>query len=153
MKKLISLTLIIVVAFLAFNCKGGGKTGAKLSEEQIMQLKKLALPIMETIQQGMNEDNYEKYSTDFDERMKNAITEKVFKQTQTLMNDKVGKFEAFTFDKVMKKDQFYVIMYKGKFEKEDNVKISLSIQKIKDKYFVSGLWFNSPKLRSMKKDK
>lgn len=142
MKRIITLHLIAFLAiFTAIGCKQS-ITGA--DRDAVLGY---AEPITNSILTGYNNGSYAVYSKDFDEQMKNALPEKVFNQTRVLILEKIGKYASRNVSEVYKKNQFIVVLYSGKFEKEDNVEIKVVIQKIGDKNLVSGLWFNSPKLR------
>ena len=142
MKRIIILHLIAFLAFFsAIGCKQS-ITGA--DRDAVLAY---AEPVSNSILAGYNNGNYAIYSKDFDEQMKNALTEKVFKQTREMILGKIGKYQSREISDVHKKNQFIIVLYSGKFEKENNVEVKVVFQKTGDKNLVSGLWFNSPKLR------
>ena len=104
-------------------------------------------PITDSILAGYNDGDYAVYAKDFDEMMKNQLTEEVFKQTREMIIGKIGKYESRKVSKVYKKDQYTVVEYTAKFELEEEVNVKVVMQKLEEKWLVSGLWFNSPKLR------
>lgn len=142
MKKLILSTLIITA--LAWNC---GSQGTEISGPEKDKIVKYADPITDSILAGYNNDDYAAYSRDFDEQMKNALPEKVFRQTRELILGKVGLYKSRALSKVLLKDSYKIVIYNGEFEKESGVEIKVVLNKYGDKDLVSGLWFNSPKLR------
>lgn len=108
---------------------------------------KYADAIADDILAGYNDEDYAKYSKDFDEQMKAAMPEKVFKQTREQIMSKIGKYGSRKPSKVYKQDQFTVVEYAGDFENEKEVTVKVVLQKFGEKNMVSGLWFNSPRLR------
>lgn len=104
-------------------------------------------PITDRIMEGHNNLDYAKYSRDFDETMKNALTQPVFKQKQQLIFSKIGKYKSRTLTKVLKQSGYKVAIYSGEFENESNVVIRVVFQNYGENNLVAGLWLNSPKLR------
>ncbi|MCU0848325.1 MAG: DUF3887 domain-containing protein [Spirochaetes bacterium] len=141
MKKALPLFIMAFLVFAVTACKKsitGAERDAVLSYSEA---------IADGLLKGYNNGDYALYSKDFDEQMKNALNEKVFKQTRDLIASKTGKYVSRKLSDVYRQNQMIVIIYDGKFEKEDKVEIKLVLQKFGDKNLVSGLWFNSPKLR------
>ena len=107
-----------------------------------------ASQITEGILQAMNDNDYIKYTEHFDEIMKNATPEPVFRQTNTLIKSKVGDYLSKEFWKVEDKGSYTTVHYKAKFTKEPkDVIVRVVFQEIEGEIYVSGLWFDSPKLR------
>jgi hypothetical protein len=144
MKKILVFILLLSVAVSSVACK---KKRTKITGEERTQVLAYANPIVDELLTGYNETDYVKYSSSFDEKMKNAIPENVFKQTNTMMMGKIGKYLSREVSKVYKKAQYIVVKYKAKFENEEVVKIRVVFQKYGDKNLISGLWFKSPKLK------
>ncbi|MFP4364600.1 MAG: DUF3887 domain-containing protein [Spirochaetia bacterium] len=105
-------------------------------------------PITNTVLEGFTENDYNKYTKFFDEQMKNAMPESVFKQTRDLIISKIGNHESHELWDILREDQYIIMLYSGKFEKEDDVTIKIVFQEYLNSPLVSGLWFDSPKLRS-----
>ena len=107
-----------------------------------------ANPITEGILQAMNNNDYVKYTEHFDEIMKNATPEPVFRQTNTLIKSKVGDYLSKEFWKVEDKGPYTTVYYKAKFTGEpEDVIVRVVFQEIEGEIYVSGLWFDSPNLR------
>jgi len=141
MKKTISLFIMAILVLAVTSCKKS-ITGAE--KDSVLSYSEA---IADGILKGYNNGDYALYSKDFDEQMKNALPEKVFKQTSEIIASKTGKYISRKLSDIYRQNQMIVIIYDGKFEKEDKVEIKLVLQKFGDKNLVSGLWFNSPKLR------
>ena len=142
MKK-ITVLLITLFAISFIGCK----QYIELKGVEKDNLKKTAAPIAENIMIAINEGDYEKYSKDFDATMKTQLPEKVFKQNQKIIDNKIGKYKSMKFIKALKKDQYKIALYEAVFSKEKNVKVKVVLQKIGEDNKVSGLWFDSKKLR------
>jgi hypothetical protein len=119
----------------------------EITEEERQKVLVYAEPITDGILEGHNNFDYAKYSKDFDETMKNAMPEKVFKQKQEIIFSKIGKCKSRKLSRVIKQTGYIVAIYSGEFEKESDVIIRVVFQKYGEKNLVAGLWFNSPKLR------
>ena len=105
-------------------------------------------PITESILWATNENDYAKYCEYFDEVMKNAVSEAVFNQNNTIVDTKIGDYISKEFWKVENKGQFTIVYYKAKFTQEPgDVIVKVVFREIAGKVYVSGLWFDSPKLR------
>ena len=135
------LALIIVAVIAIAGCKKS-ITGPERDE-----LLKAADPITDSILTGYNSGNYALYSKDFNEQMKNALPENVFTQTREEIMEKVGAYKSRVVSGTYKKNQYSIVEYTAEFENEKEVNVKVVLVKLKDAYLVSGLWFNSPKLR------
>ncbi len=107
---------------------------------------KYADPMTDGILKGFNEGNHKVYSKDFTEQLKNAMPEKVFMQTRLQITSKLGMYKSRSLYKVLKEGQYIYVLYKGVFEKDNEVKVKMIFQDIADKHYVAGLWFITPKL-------
>lgn len=114
-------------------------------KESILQY---AEPVVDSILKGFNEDNYELFSMDFDEIMKKHLNEEANNKTRAQIFSKIGLYVSKGSPRVSEKTSFIAIDYKADFEKEKGVNVRVVFKKYGDKNLVSGLWFNSPKLRS-----
>ncbi len=107
-----------------------------------------AAQITESTLLAMNENDYAKHTEHFDEPMKNAVPETVFQQANATIKAKIGNYTSKEFWKVETQDEFTIVHYKTKFSQEpDTVIVRVIFREIGGKVYVSGLWFDSPKLR------
>lgn len=142
MKRYITLLLIVAGAAVL-----GCSQGTPITGDEQKKVLEYAEPVADNLLAGFNEGDYAVYARDFDEMMKNGLPENVFKQTRGMILGKIGKYKSRTLDKIVKKDQFIAVIYNAEFEKESGVSVKVVFAKYTDKNLVSGLWFNSPKLR------
>lgn len=136
--------LLLAICFLLV--LGGCSRKADVSVDQQSVLA-YADPIVDNLLEGFNAGNYTKFSRDFDEQMKNGLPEPVFNQTRQQIVSKVGLYKSRTVSKVQKQGGGTIVIYDAEFEKEKGVEVKVVFQKYGEKNLVSGLWFNSPKLR------
>ena len=101
----------------------------------------------ENMLQALNTDNYTLYSERFDDAMKKAIPEPVFKQTNTLIRSKIGNYVSRKYTTTQKEGQYISVYYKAKFSAEPgDVTVKVVFQQVAGKTYVAGFWMNSPKL-------
>jgi len=105
-------------------------------------------PIAEDILIGMNENDYAKFSQHFDEAMKDATPETNFVQLSAALKQIIGDYVSKEFWKVEEQDIYTIVYYKAKYTKEPgDVEVKVVFHEIEGEMYVSGLWFDSPKLR------
>ena len=117
-------------------------------EDDVAEVRAYADPITEETLLGLSEGDYAKYCEHFDPTMKEAVTEAVFNQTNSLIKAKIGDYVSKEFWKVEEQGIYTIVYYKAKYTKEPgNVVVKVVFQEIDGEMHVSGLWFDSPKLR------
>ncbi len=145
-KKIVVVSIAIAVVAIASIVFLAGYVGKE--EIDVAQVREYADPITENILLAMNEKNYTKFSEHFDQTMKNALPEAVFKETNAVIRSKTGDYVSKEFWKVESKDQFMIVYYNAKSTQEpEKVIVKVVFQKIESEMKVSGLWLDSPKLR------
>jgi hypothetical protein len=129
--------IIIALILLALSPAAAGLIG-----QNDMEVQALAEPILDTVLNGFNDGNYGLYSQYFDDTLKDAITEKKFKQVREEILKKLGKYQSRTYLGFLTKGNATVVLWRGRFSRsEDDVLIKLVVSKRVDKVQVSGLWF------------
>lgn len=139
------IVLVVVLILIVYVYQTQSRI--EITGEQKTEVLQYANPITDNLLDGFNEGNYTMLSRDFDEQMKNAFTENVFLQNRELIISKIGLYVSKEMPKVLKQGPFIVVIYSAEFEKESGVEVRVVFLKYDEKNFVSGLWFNSPKLR------
>lgn len=137
--------LWFVICFLLV--LGGGcfkKSDVSVDQQSILSY---ADPIVDNLLAGFNEGDYAKFSQDFDGRMKSALPEAAFTQMRQSIVSKIGLYRSRTVSKVQKQGSGTLVIYNAVFEKESGVEVKVVFAKHGEKNLVSGLFFNSPKLR------
>ena len=142
MKKILLFTACLLIVL------GGGcskKASVSVDQQSVLSY---ANPIVDNLLAGFNEGNYAKFSRDFDHQMKTALPEAAFNQMRQSFVPKLGLYKSKAFSKAQKQEQGTLVIYDTEFEKESEVKVRVVFTKKGDKNLISGLFFDSPKLRS-----
>jgi ketosteroid isomerase-like protein len=104
--------------------------------------------ITEGILMGMNESDYAKFSEHFDSDMKTAIPEStvILPEVRGKIGDYVPGSKEFW--KATTSDIYTTVFYKTRFTEETaDVVVRVVFRELEEGVYVSGLWFDSPKLR------
>ncbi|MBU7026103.1 MAG: DUF3887 domain-containing protein [Theionarchaea archaeon] len=118
-----------------------------LEGEEREQWINIATPIAENILQSINNNDHQGFIKDFSEEMKNAFPLQEFTELRETLESKIGKYISSTPTRVTEQGGFIAVIFTAKFEKEDNVTVRVVFEKGDETHKVSGLWFDSPKLR------
>ena len=87
------------------------------------------------------------YIQDMDAKMKAASSEAQFEQAYAMVIGKISKYVSRQMTKVTEQEQFRTVVYDAQFEQEEHVTVRVVYNIAGDRPLVSGLWFDSPKLR------
>ncbi len=143
MQKYIALGATLLSWLTIIGCAAGAQPIEGAERDAVLAY---AEPKTENLLNGFNSGDYATFSRDFDATMRQAETEAVFTQTRAAMLGKIGRYISRQVTSVVKQDKFIVVIYSGRFEKEDGVTMRV-VFKPDDAHQISGLWFDSPKLR------
>jgi Protein of unknown function (DUF3887) len=129
--------ILVLMAWLLALPAGAASVG---SDDR--QVKAVAEPILNNLLTGLNQGNYAQYSRDFDEAMREAISEKKFQQVREDLIEKLGKFKSKKYLGFLNQQNYTAVLWKGAFDATKNdVLIKLVLAKRQDKVVVAGLWF------------
>jgi len=143
LKKLVAIVGGILIALVMVTM-----TSACVQEAESKPEPEYAGSITEQILIAMNENDYLKYSEHFDEAMRKAMPEAVFQETSALIKTKIGSYISKEFWKAEDKGVSTIVYYKAKFTDEpEDVIVQVVFQETAGRICVSGLWFDSLKLR------
>lgn len=144
MKKIITLTVICVFAFWVI--AGCGATAQPITGAERDAVLAFAEPKTENLLNGFNADDYAMFSRDFDAAMRQGLNQSAFEQTRAQITSRVGRYISRQVTSVARQDNFIVVLYNGRFENEDGVTMRVVFTP-DDAHQITGLWFDSPKLR------
>lgn len=101
---------------------------------------------------GIAQKDYTAFSRDFDDAMKAALPVDAFSELTGLLGSRIGDYQSKSFESAAETTQNDVktttVVYKAKYSNEpDGVSIIVTFTGEGDSAKVSGLLFNSPKLR------
>ena len=109
------------------------------SNEQVLAI---ADPIMDNIFDGLNNDDYYKYSRDFDSTLKETLSPERFLSVHKEIKDWVGNYLYREYLGFINRQAITIIFWKGVFDKtQDEILIKLVVSEHEGNYFVTGLWF------------
>jgi len=140
----IVLALIAVITTILLPACTGGAAATNLPEPAY------AGDITENMLISLNSGDYATFSRDFDNTMKEAVTEEVF-NTQFTQNirGKIGNYEVNSkqFFQAASQAEYTIVVYSAKYNAEPGtVLVQVTFQDIAGKPYIAGLLWNSPKL-------
>jgi uncharacterized protein YxeA len=139
-KRLGYLILITLILSILSSC---GKTESVNSDE----VRKYSDSMLENILVSADKEDYESYSKDFSDKMKEAVNEKNFKEQNKLIKSKIGNYKTKEFLKVQAKGEYITAIYKAKYSEEPkDVMITITFKNNDESHKVEGLFMTSPKL-------
>ena len=134
----------LVALFALASCAGGAKT---LLADEATTFASQVDALTENLLVSLSNHNYAAYIQDMDVRMKAASSEAQFEQVYAMVIGKIGKYVSRQMTKVTEQEQFRTVVYDAQFEQEEHVTVRVVYNIAGDRPLVSGLWFDSPKLR------
>jgi hypothetical protein len=139
--KILRLTIFAILVLLAGCSNVKTLKGADLEAVLVY-----SEPKADIVFQGLNENRYATFSADFTADMKDAIDEQGLADIENMVVNKIGKYLSRQVDTVQTSGDFVTVTYKANFEQEEGVTVRLVFEK-GGNHAISGLWFDSPKLR------
>ena len=149
MKKILTfiiggLATLIIVGLVVFVLTSRKQS---LPPQEVEDLRSKLSPIAQNFFDGMLTDDYEKASKNFNGIMREKMPPEQLATVKNQLYEKIGGLVKQDSPDILKEGNEVVLQYKAEFEKEKNVTIRLVFNKENDGYKISGLWFDSPKLR------
>jgi len=133
--------LIFAVVFLTVAVVPGPTFGGVIGNTD-KAVRTITEPLLDNILDGIMTKDYAKYSRDFEDTMKEVVTQEAFLKSNRQIQNRIGSYKSRTYLGFLKKGNMTLVLWKGKFDKtEDDVLIKLVVSKRKGRYLVTGLWF------------
>ncbi len=137
LKKLLSF---VFISLLLTGCQPAETLDVDFSEFYVQKI----VDAIET-------DNYEMFSDNFSDVMKNALPEESFVALANSIHDQLGHYQELNFysaelttsDNV----EYIVVVYRVSFEEDENVFLTTTFLELDEGYSVEGLFINSNKLK------
>ena len=130
---LLALGLMLSSAFPA---------SADYAGQSDQEVRAAADPILDNLLAGLQDRDYAKYSRDFDEKLKEAVSEEKFKATEEKIQRQLGKYQSRAYLGYLNQKGMTMVLFKGAFDKaQGDVLIRLILVKKQGKTLVTGLWF------------
>jgi hypothetical protein len=140
LKKASCIFVVITLLGMLIGC-----SAQKVDTEKVRAYSDAAAQrILEALQEG----DYEKFSEDFDDKMKSAMNKEAFANMQNLTKQKIGDYESSEFIKAESVKGYIRTFYKAKYTSEPkDVVVTIVFTESNGGELVSGLFMNSPNLR------
>jgi hypothetical protein len=110
-----------------------------------------AAAITESLLLAINDNDFSRFSQDFSDAMKKTVTPEVFNSQFILgIKDKIGDYQASSkrFFSASSQSPYIAVTYAAIYIDEPGaVLVQVSFQQVEGKPLVTGMVFNSPKLR------
>jgi hypothetical protein len=100
---------------------------------------------------SINNNDYESFSKDLSKEMIEAIPEDEFKKLSERFEKTIGNYieDSKSIVAAERKSGYIVIIFNLKYTDEpDEVRFTMTLQKINGEIQIAGSWFDSPKLRN-----
>mgnify|MGYP000272584056 CR=1 FL=1 len=144
MKRILILTVMLFALSALSACAGAKALPAADAAAFAAQVD----PLVDNLLLSINNNDHAGYIRDMDEKMKAASDAPAFANLTQLLSNKIGKYVSRRMTQVIESGKYRTIIYSAKFEGEDDVRVQVSFSLDGPQPLISGLWFNSPKLRA-----
>jgi len=135
--------LVVVVGLVA--CAPSAKA---IPADEAEVLRGELEPMVDNLLAGLEGGNYAAFSRDFDAQMREAMTEAKFADLRAQFDEKLGRYQVRQFVKAEEIKGFTALIYDARFEDEEQVTVRVVFRQQDGQWLVTGLWFDSPKLRA-----
>lgn len=138
---------IALVVFLLAACSNA----RALPDEEARQFAATVQETSENLLLALNERDHAAYTRDMDAQMLEVSGEDAFARVYEEIIEKIGPYVpgSLEMDQVLVQGQYHVVIYNAHFEQEEaNVVVRVVYSTADGQPRVSGLWFDSPKLRA-----
>ncbi len=135
--------LTALASTLLAGCSSGGQPVTGAERDQVLVYSE---PKSDNLLAGLNANDYATFSRDMDDKMRGAMTQAAFENTRAQVTGKIGKYISRTVASVERNGDFMAVNYDARFEQEEGVTVRI-VFNAGGAHTISGLWFNSPKLR------
>ncbi|MFP4497866.1 MAG: DUF3887 domain-containing protein [Vulcanimicrobiota bacterium] len=152
MKKFSIIALLVICLLItgqAFAQKPGGQMGQDSSAPNMESIKdenlaeKEGTVILENLIEGLEKNNYEQFTRDFDEQMKKEVTREKFKELQKDIMGRLGKMTNKTYLAALQRTNYTILLWEGQFADFDgDILLTLTLTRIENKIKVAGFYFH-----------
>jgi hypothetical protein len=138
-KKVYLLIVLLLLITLSSTVAASGVDGEQLLDEANL--------ITDGVLTGLNENNYQLFSENFNQQMKQELSKAQFDALNVTVKTKIGDYISKQFVGVDKKDQYKILTYFATYTQEPQVLVRTVVVEENSKLAVAGFWLDSPKLR------
>lgn len=138
MKKTYRLLLAVLAVGLLAGCGPKEQALSGTEREAVLAFSESKT---DNLLEGMNANDYQVFSKDFDQDMLDAMTPEQFGSMKMDRDAKLGLYVSRQVDRVVQIGDFYAVIYDAVFEKEDTVSVRVVFRTV-EPHAISGLWFS-----------
>ncbi|NLE76409.1 MAG: DUF3887 domain-containing protein, partial [Chloroflexi bacterium] len=142
--RVIALAAALVVALALAACTGPYQDLPKAEGEALQS--QLGGQV-EGLLAGLAAGDYAGFSKDFGAEMKSGMTETSLAELRGMLETKVGAYQGYRFVKAQSAGEFTRMVYEAQFSGDDKVSVVVVHGQEGGAWKVTGLWFDSAKLR------
>ena len=100
----------------------------------------------DSLMKAINSNDYAAFSRDLNDKMKSGINADGLVNMRTKVNDKIGNYVSRQVSSVLQSGDNVTVIYMAKFDNDDAVTVRVVFETA-EPHRISGLWFDSAKLR------
>ena len=139
-------TAALVSLLLLAGCSLSSRRPAMLSQEEARAFATKVEAMTANLLTSFSNHDLAAHTRDMDAQMR-AATETQFEAGYQAVIGKIGKYLSHTMVRVEEQGQLRAVVYDARFEQEEHVTVRVIYSVAEAVPKVSGLWFDSPKLR------
>jgi hypothetical protein len=132
-----------MLALLLVACDGP-KT---LPDDEAQAFAEQVAPLTENLLTALSNGDEAAYTQDMDATMKGVSSGDQFTQVYETVIGKIGKYVSGEMTQVLEQGKYRTVFYDAQFENEEHVTVRVVYDVSGAQPLVSGLWFDSPRLR------
>ena len=142
MKIILFFIVFILGALLLINFIGGDQVLTGSQQDAVLAFSE---PIADNLFAGYAANDYAVFSRDFDDDMAETIPAGFFTGWKLNLDDKLGNYLSHQVEQVSQSDEYYVVVYQVKFEKDEQAEVGI-IFHAAEPHTINHLWINSKQL-------
>jgi hypothetical protein len=142
MKVILFFIVIILGALLMINFRVGDQTVTGSELDAVLAFSE---PIAENMFAGYAANDYAAFSRDFDSDMEETIPAGFFVGWKLNLDDKLGSYLSHQVEQVTQSDEYYVVVYQVRFEKDEQAKVGIVFHAA-EPHTINHLWIDSQQL-------
>jgi len=140
------MVVFLLVLAISLSACGAKATPQTLSGEAREAVVAYSEEITDNLLEGLNAGDYAAFSRDFTEQMKTSLSEAKFPDLSLQIIGTLGAYVSREIQSVEQTGDFVAVIYNAEFEQDDPVTVRVVFD-IAEPHLVTGLWFDSAKLR------
>ena len=136
LNRLFAVFLLVVLLLVLASCE------RELSEAEANAAISIIEPTVNNFFQGLAEDDYILFSSQFDPYMRDSIPGSDFSEFRRDLNTALGSYLSREVRRAVQADEFYVVEYEARFEKEDSITFGIAFHRAEPNT-ISHIWIES----------